>query len=61
MSRFRRTDGKRGSAAVEFAIVAPMLVLLLLAGTDLTFWFLKKFRLDNTASEVGNLWPRRTH
>jgi Flp pilus assembly protein TadG len=55
MSRSRRTDDRRGSTAVEFAIVAPVLVLLLLAGTDLTFWFLKKFRLDNTASELGNL------
>jgi Flp pilus assembly protein TadG len=55
MSRSRQTDGCRGTAALEFAIMAPVLALLLLAGTDLSLWFLKKFRLDNTASEVGNL------
>lgn len=55
MSRFPRTDGRRGTAALEFAIVLPVLALLLLAGTDLSMWFLKKFRLDNTASEVTNL------
>jgi Flp pilus assembly protein TadG len=55
MSRSRRTDGRRGTAALEFAIAAPVLALLLLAGTDLSMYFLKKFRLDNTASELGNL------
>jgi Flp pilus assembly protein TadG len=47
-------------AALEFAILAPMLVLLLLGGTDLTFWYLKKFRLDNAAAAVGNIVAAQT-
>nr|WP_294500952.1 TadE/TadG family type IV pilus assembly protein [uncultured Rhodopila sp.] len=50
-----RTDDRRAIAAFEFALVLPILLILLLAGTDLTIWFINKFRLDNTASEVGNI------
>ncbi len=40
---------------MEFALLLPVLLALLVAGTDITFWFLKKFRLDNAASAVANL------
>ena len=55
MNRIRRVDCRRAVAALEFAILAPMPLVLLLAGTDVTIWFLDKFRLDNTASTLGNL------
>jgi Flp pilus assembly protein TadG len=57
MSRSHRTErsvGRRsGVAAVEFALVAPFLVLLMLAGTDLTIFMRTKMRLDETATEVS--------
>jgi Flp pilus assembly protein TadG len=52
MKIFDQTNDRRAVAALEFALVLP--VLLLLAGADLTIWFLK-FRLDNNASSVGNI------
>ena len=55
MNLSRRTDGRRSVAALEFALVLPALVLLLLAGTDLTMWFINKFRLESTATAVGNM------
>lgn len=55
MNCFRRTDHRRGVAALEFALVMPFLALLLLAGADLTFMFIKQYRLDATATSMGNL------
>ena len=54
MKTSRRTNDRRAVAAVEFALVLPVL-LLLLAGADLTIWFINKFRLDNTATTLGNI------
>jgi Flp pilus assembly protein TadG len=54
MKIFRQTNDRRAVAALEFALALPVL-LLLLAGADLTIWFINKFRLDNTASTVGNI------
>jgi Flp pilus assembly protein TadG len=55
MSRFRRTDDRRAIAALEFAIVLPALVLLMLAGFDLSIWFINKFRPDNAAQALGDV------
>jgi hypothetical protein len=55
MKIFHRTEGRRAIAALEFALVLPILLFLLLAGTDLTIWFINKFRLDNTAQDIGNI------
>jgi Flp pilus assembly protein TadG len=55
MKRFPRTDDRRAIAAFEFALVLPILLFLLLAGTDLTIWFVNKFRLDNTATQLGDI------
>ncbi len=42
-------------AALEFALLAPALILLLLGGVDLMIWFQSKFRLDNAAGAIGNM------
>ena len=55
MNRSLRTDrsvgSRRGVAAVEFALVAPFIILLMLAGTDLTIFMRTKMRIDETATE----------
>jgi Flp pilus assembly protein TadG len=56
MSRSRRTDEwRRGVATVEFAIVAPFILLLLLAGADLTVYMRTAMRVDETATEVAEV------
>jgi Flp pilus assembly protein TadG len=40
-------------AAVEFALVAPFIILLMLAGADLTFFMRVKMRLEATANQVA--------
>jgi Flp pilus assembly protein TadG len=57
MNRSHRTDWcagtRRGVAAVEFALVAPFMILLMLAGTDLTIFMRTKMRIDETATGIA--------
>jgi Flp pilus assembly protein TadG len=57
MSHSQRTDrcagARRGVAAVEFALVAPFIMLLMLGGTDLTIFMRTKMRVDETATQVA--------
>jgi Flp pilus assembly protein TadG len=57
MNLFRPTErfltSRRGLAAVEFALVAPFIMLLMLAGTDLTIFMRTKMRLDEAATELA--------
>jgi Flp pilus assembly protein TadG len=57
MNHFRRTKrflaSSRGLAAVEFALVAPFIILLMLTGTDLTIFMRTKMRLDGTATQLA--------
>jgi Flp pilus assembly protein TadG len=39
--------------AIEFALVAPFILLLMLAGTDLTIFMRTKMRIDEVATEVA--------
>jgi len=57
MKHSRQTDAyaRRGLAALEFALVLPFVALLMLGGADITFWLIKKFRLDDAATAVGNI------
>lgn len=52
MSRFRN---RRGVGALEFALLAPLLLLLFAAGTDLVSWYLTWLRLDRAADELCNV------
>jgi len=52
MSRFRN---RRGVGALEFALLAPLLLLLFAASVDLVSWYLTWFRLDRTADELCNV------
>lgn len=45
--------GRRGSPAVEFALVAPLLGLLALAAIDAALVLRAAFRLDRTATELA--------
>jgi Flp pilus assembly protein TadG len=57
MNRSQQTDRsvgtRRGVAAVEFALVAPFIILLILAGTDLTIFMRTKMRADEAATSVA--------
>jgi Flp pilus assembly protein TadG len=57
MSRSRPTEGsnalRRGVAAVEFALVAPFLLLLMLGGADLTIFMRTAMIINETANEVA--------
>jgi hypothetical protein len=51
----RRRDGRRGSSAVEFALVAPAILLLATAGTDLVNYLRSQMRVDAVAQQLGQL------
>jgi hypothetical protein len=55
MKLFPRSNARRAAAALEYALMLPVLVLLMLAGVDLSMWFLNKFRLDDAVQSVGNI------
>lgn len=56
MSRSRRTDERRrGVATVEFALIAPFIMLLMLAGADMTVYLRTAMRVDETATEVAQV------
>jgi Flp pilus assembly protein TadG len=46
---------RRAAAAVEFAMVAPILALMMLATWDLTTYIRAYFRVERVAAEVTNL------
>lgn len=46
---------ERGAAAVEFALVAPVLGLLLLATLDAALFLRTYFRIDRVATELANV------
>jgi hypothetical protein len=49
----RSLTERRGLAAVELGLFAPVLLVLMLAGYDLTLWIRSAFRLDETAANIG--------
>src|SRR3954467_3950225 len=57
MSRFRRPEAhtalRRGIAAVEFALVAPFIILAMLAGADLSLFMRTVMRMDETSTELA--------
>jgi Flp pilus assembly protein TadG len=57
MNRSHRTDRYGGPcgglAAVEFALAAPFIILVMLAGTDLTIFMRTMMRVDETATEIS--------
>jgi Flp pilus assembly protein TadG len=54
MSHSRQAKRRcRGLATIEFALVAPFILLLMLAGTDLTVFLRTAMRVDETANEVA--------
>ena len=51
----RVSRDRRGVAAVEFAFIAPLLILLALATVDLVQFIRSQLRLDATAVQLGQL------
>lgn len=47
-----RDGGERGSSSVEFAILFPVIVVLLFAGPQLAMWYLAR-EAANAAAEAG--------
>ena len=52
MSRSELCRDRRGVAALEFAILAPVMLLLLLATADLVIWMRTWLRMEQTVSEM---------
>ena len=57
MSRFHRADRRAGSrsgvAAVEFALLVPFVVLVMLAGADLSLFMRTVMQMDETSTELA--------
>jgi Flp pilus assembly protein TadG len=53
-----RDDGTRGVAAIEFAVVASVLVLLMICVVDIGMGFYRKMQLQN-AAQVGAQYAMR--
>lgn len=54
MNHSRQTDHwRRGVAAIEFALIAPFVLLLMLGGADLTIFLRTAMRVDETATEMA--------
>jgi Flp pilus assembly protein TadG len=57
MNRFRLPDRRaaadRGVAALEFALVAPFIILVMLAGADLSLFMRTVMRMDETSTGVA--------
>jgi Flp pilus assembly protein TadG len=57
MNRFQlpemRAAASRGVAALEFALVAPFVILVMLAGADLSLFMRTVMRIDETATGVA--------
>jgi Flp pilus assembly protein TadG len=51
----RRTHGHHGQALVEFALIAPLLALMLLGATDLTRAFYTFIVLSNASREAARV------
>ena len=61
MTRIRtsRAD-RRGSAAVELALVAPVLLLLILGAVDIATWIRRAYRLDEVVTGMAEIVTRCT-
>ena len=55
MTLRRVSRDSRGIAAVEFAFIAPLLIILALATADLVQFIRSQLRLDETAVQLGQL------
>jgi Flp pilus assembly protein TadG len=57
MSLFRRPDQRtadcHGVAGIEFALLAPFVILVMLAGADLSLFMRSVMRMDETSTEVA--------
>jgi len=54
----RLTTDRRAIAAIEFAIMLPMLAFMLLASVDLVTWLRSWFLAERTAMAVGDMVSR---
>jgi Flp pilus assembly protein TadG len=55
MSPISRLADRRGMAAVEFALLVPFMLLLLLGVADLVTWMRSWLQVTRAASEVGQI------
>jgi Flp pilus assembly protein TadG len=55
MSLIRRSDPRRGAAAVEFALLVPLFILLFVGTAELVMHIRTWFRLERTVAEVANV------
>jgi hypothetical protein len=53
--RFLRLRSRRGSSVVEFALIAPLLLTLSMAATDLVNFLRAQMRVDAVAQQLGQL------
>src|SRR4051812_42528589 len=55
MSLIRPADPRRGAAAVEFALLVPLLIVFFAATAEIVIHIRTWFRLERTAAEVANV------
>lgn len=56
MSRIsRQAADRRGIAAAEFALLAPLMLLLLLGATDLVLWMRSWLQVTQAAAKIGDI------
>lgn len=49
---------KKGQALVEFVLILPILILILLAIIDIGVIFIKKSELENTTTDIIEIWKQ---
>lgn len=49
---------KKGQALIEFVLILPILVLLLLGIMDIGIVFVKKSELDNKVADIIKIWEQ---
>jgi Flp pilus assembly protein TadG len=57
----RRVDHERGQALVEFAILLPVLILLLIGVIEVGSWFWTDIDLESGTSDAGRLLAASTN
>jgi Flp pilus assembly protein TadG len=54
-SRVEHRRFRSGVASLEFALLAPVLLMLLLGGTDASLWLRSRLRVERTATELASV------
>ena len=51
-------ENKKGQALIEFVLILPILILLLLGIIDIGMIFIKKSELENKVADIISVWEK---